>query len=159
MTATQALVGLRSCHACVRLALAWNKGRRTQSRRNFRGNLVTSYGRRICEGLSAPVGVISGAQQREEEEEEQDGAEPRTFAHCCSARRKGVRASPGPLSSSTHWRNPQQVGCGSDGVRVPSHRISGAQLAQSSLRNELLLLLLFLSRQSGGSGEELSAVR
>ena len=61
-------------HACVRLALAMNEGRRTQSRRILRGNLVTSY-KKMSEDRSTPLGLISGAAQREEEEED-DGAEP-----------------------------------------------------------------------------------
>lgn len=65
----------------------------------LRGNLFTSY-ERICEDLSAPLGLISGAEQREEEEED-DGAEPRS-ALLRTAAPHGEKASAPRLGHSHH---------------------------------------------------------
>lgn len=56
--------------------------------------------KRICGDLSAPVGLISGAEQREEEEED-DGAEPRS-ALLRTAAPHGEKASAPRLGHSHH---------------------------------------------------------
>lgn len=159
---------MRSLHACVRLALPLNEGRRTQSRRNLTGNLVTSY-ERIGEDLSAPLGLISGAEQREKEEED-DSAEPRS-ALLRTAAPHGEKASAPRLVHSHHLltgETDSRLAVCAQEVRSPcsfsSDKSSLARTVGVSGTNCCCCCCwcrccYFFPGQTGGSGEELSAVR